>query len=103
MIGSISSTGLTGLRHGLDYFESTAARISRTPSSLTSTTAPTTDGSASPTGNLSSVLQDNSPSLEEDMVDLLLAKRFIQGQVGVIQTEDEMLAEVVNLGRRRTE
>jgi flagellar basal body rod protein FlgG len=39
--------------------------------------------------------------MEEDMVDLLLAKRFIQGQIGVIQTEDELLAEVVNLGRRR--
>jgi hypothetical protein len=103
MIGSISSTGLTGLRNGLDYFESAAARISKTTSSLTSTPTSTSAGSASPTGNLTSILQDNSPSLEEDMVDLLLAKRFIQGQVGVIRTEDDMLAEVVNLGRRRTD
>lgn len=40
--------------------------------------------------------------LSDDRQDLLLAKRFIQGQIGIIQTEDEMLAEVVNLGRRRS-
>ncbi len=102
MIDRISSTVLTGIRKGLDFFDSTATRI---PGSITSNASTSSSSSTPPvttTGNLSSALSEPEPSLEQNMVDLLLAKRFIQGQLGVIQTEDEMLAEVVNLGRRRT-
>lgn len=104
MIGSISSTALMGLRNGLDSFDSAASKVTRaTTAALNPGSSISSTPSVSTGSDVLSSLNESSVSLEESMTDLLLAKRFVQGQVGVIQTEDEMLADVIQMGRRRDE
>ncbi len=102
MIDRISSTALSGLRKGLADFESVAERISKTAASNLYNPSATTKPILASPSEVSEVPGEIQTSLEKEMVDLLLARRFIQGQIGIIQTEDEILAELVNLGRRRS-
>jgi hypothetical protein len=97
MITGIMFSSLAGIQNSLTQFDAAASRIASNTSQVA---APTT---VTPSEPLSSPVVDNEPALEEDLVSLLLAKRFIQGQLGVIQTEDDLLAEAINLGRRRAE
>ncbi len=104
MINSISSIGLSGLHSSLDYFETASTKVSSaSASAMNSTVSSSTTGTSPTSSDVLASLNESDVSLEESITDLLLAKRFVQFQVGVIHTEDEMLAEVVNLGRRRGE
>lgn len=97
MIQSISTPLLSGIQRNLQTMEGVASRLSQ------AATIPRQESivPANPDPAPGDVVGQEA-GLEEDMVSLLLAKRFIQAQTGVIRTEDEMLAELINLGRRKT-
>lgn len=105
MIGSISSIGLYGLHSAVDYYEAAASKVSSAATSAmnSSSASSSTSASTSTNSDVLASLNASDASLEESLTDLLLAKRFVQFQVGVINTGDEMLAELVNMGRRRDE
>jgi flagellar basal-body rod protein FlgG len=44
-------------------------------------------------------LESSNVDIAESTVDLLLTQRFIQFQTGVIRTEDDLLKELINIGR----
>ncbi len=96
MIQSISSI-LPGIQRNVQQVEGIANRLSQ-PAAVPASENLTPSAPESVSDKL---VAAGEPGLEEDMVSLLLAKRFIQMQAGIIRTEDEMLAELVNLGRRK--
>jgi len=50
---------------------------------------------------LPGALEGSNTDLAAGFVDLLLARRFLQAQTATIRTADELLAEVINLQRKR--
>jgi hypothetical protein len=95
MIDRVYGASVAGIRTGLRQLERSAQRIAELPFAEVSTgTSSTPQGEPQPSDPSTS-----SGGLTDEIVSTLIAKRFIQAQLGVIRTADELMAEVVNLKR----
>lgn len=95
MIERVFGVALFGLSRGIHTLEGVAERIARTPSSLPflESAPPETPASGLPLEPVDAV----TPDFIGDTVSLLLAQRYIEFQLGVVRTADEVLKETVNL------
>lgn len=95
MIERVFGVSLMGLSRGIQDLESTAERIARPSSSLPafdSTPTEPVPGDPPLDGGEGAI-----PDFVGDTVSLLLAQRYIEFQLGVIRTADEIAEETVNL------
>lgn len=91
MVDSVLSTGLQGVQSGIDNARRAAEDITR------ATTQPTTTNESDQAEGGQPVVQDDTVSLAESIVDLKVSENQVQASAAVVRTADEVLGTIVDI------